>query len=204
MTSKQLKKGRKLGLGIAYSGVMSDLKHLGQGAFGALPLLLAWQGACLFPPPVDQAGSGNNLPPRILPLTLVPSPSEQPVLSKRECLTQFGASVEDPDDEVLYWKVFVDYWAGPEHQRSEVRVAAPGTIGDPVAIDFTTDPGDFAVDDTIAHSVELFLADRPFVDDGGLSGGRELVETSNDPQDQGQVDRFIWSFSFDESLAQCP
>ncbi len=155
-------------------------------------------GACLLPPPVDQAGTGENLPPRILPLTLVPSPSDQPVLTKRECMAEFGASLEDPDGDTLYWRVFVDYWAGSEHQRPEVRQLSPDPTGDAKAIRFQTSAEDFNVDDAILHTIELYVADRAFVDDGGLSGGRALIE------EDGQVDRFIWYFDFEETLAQCP
>ena len=152
--------------------------------------------SCLVPPPLEAVPRPDNRPPRIRPESLEPSPTIEPQTLPAGCPEQFllfEASIEDPDGDMLHWRVFVDYFAASAEQREpdieEVQVE-PDLAA---LISFTVDPSDpFRA--TNPHSVELYVADRPF--DLGLTEvqGRDL----EDPE--GLTDTFVWTINLDPGL----
>lgn len=154
--------------------------------------------ACLLPPPVDEAETVPNLPPRIEPDSLTPAPTEGVKNMTTLCPPyQFFAELTDPDpDDTLYWRVFLDYnlQQVPNLLATEIRSTMPG-----VTINFDVDPNDprFQTSGTFTavHTVELFIADRPFTNVARQPYARS-VETD------GLTDSFMWAIDL-SNTAEC-
>jgi len=154
--------------------------------------------ACLLPPPLEQAAPAENQPPRILPQNLVPGPTLRPPVLPAGCpeTQPFQASVIDPDGDTIHWRVFVDYWA--DIDRSPTPDSVQADADNPRPIEFAPDRS--AYSDFSPHTVELYIADRPFREGRFDQEGRILT----DPD--GLVDTFIWSVTLDDNLdpLYCP
>jgi hypothetical protein len=157
--------------------------------------------ACLLPPPVEQLPVADNSPPRILPGSLNPGPSQRPTEVADACPDldedgAFSASVFDPDGDTIYWRVFVDYYAGLNNETEVKQV--PADADNAQLIDFDLPQRkDFA--DENPHTVELLIADRQFIGGRVDNEGRELVD------EVGLTDSFVWPVVLDEFRDQlCP
>jgi len=146
--------------------------------------------ACLLPPPLEQIPPPDNLPPRILPQNLVPGPILGPTTLPDACpeIQQFQAAVADPDGDAIHWRVFIDYYADIDRDPdpTEVQVEA----GSALPITFVTDRLSYT--NTNPHTVELYIADRPFREGRLNLEGRVLIDEA------GLVDTFIWTVVLDE------
>lgn len=154
--------------------------------------------ACLLPPPVEEAHVVPNQPPRIEPDSLTPAPTEGVKEMTTQCPPyQFFAEITDPDvGDTLYWRVFLDYnlQQVPNLLATEIRSASPGST-----ITFDVDPNDprFQTSGTFTavHTVELFIADRPFSTVARQPYARS-VETP------GLTDSFMWAINL-SNTEQC-
>ncbi len=164
-----------------------------------MTVLYCMVSGCLVPPPVEQIGSFANQPPRIITRSLLPPPNHRPLRMQVSCLQdlQFTASVEDPDFDTIYYKIFVDHWANPGQNARVIRLEAPPD-GSARSFQFTESIANFTEQAEGIHTVELYVADRPFIGDGAdtQNAGRAVA-------DDGEVDSFVWTLVFDET-AQCP
>lgn len=154
---------------------------------------------CLIPPPLEQELIPDNLPPRILPQNLEPGFSKIPISLIEQCPEQqsFGATVVEPDDDVFYYRVFVDY-ASPGSDQFPEPIEQATEPNRPVPIQFNVGKNAF-VSESNPHTVELFVSDRPFRQGLIDPPGRVL----NDPD--GLTDTFIWTVILDPSQnALCP
>lgn len=146
--------------------------------------------ACLLPPPLDQFPPPENQPPRILPQNLQPGPTRGPTILPDACpeIKPFQATISDPDGDAIHWRVFVDYHKDIDRdpQPTEVQIEA----GSVLPITFLTYRVSYA--STNPHTVELYIADRPFEEGRLDQEGRILVDET------GLVDIFIWTVVLDE------
>lgn len=152
---------------------------------------------CLLPPPLEEVSLPRNSPPRILPQTLVPAPSSGPERVLQSCLEQaiFSASLTDPDGDTLYWRVFVDYFTSQADRSPAIteELVLPDV---PSPISLNLEEAMFSSEVT-HHTVELFVADRPFATGSVSLEGRILAE------DEGLFDSFVWPVILDEDPAEC-
>ncbi|MEK7704787.1 MAG: hypothetical protein AAB426_07485 [Myxococcota bacterium] len=164
-----------------------------------LPLLLVGASACLLPPPITELPAEQNQPPRIEPTSLRWDPTDGPRTMSTHCASyRFYALVSDPDaEDTLYWRVFVDYHRDRNPLETEEHVLDP-QAGDR-SLSFSVDPqGDtrFGVAEgrlAQAHTVELFVADRPFYQD-------ERPPLARAVEDGGEVDSFIWTVELSDAV----
>lgn len=164
----------------------------------ALTCLMAG-AACLIPPPLEPEPEQVNRPPRILPDNLSPAPTELPVFLPEACPDQgalFEAVLTDDDGDTLYARVFVDYATATANREPEPTVlqTEPNT-----GVSFQFSPNRLSyVGTNNPHTVELFVADRPFRDDAAEIEGRALTD------EQGLTDSFVWTVVLDPgSNLQC-
>lgn len=150
------------------------------------------------PPPLDEIPPPVNRPPRILPQNLAPAPTYAPPTVAAACPETLGfkASLTDPDGDIIYWRVFIDYFADINREPPEKELIVEGSQSAP--IQFNIDDA-ASLGDTNPHTVELYVADRPFAYGQLVPQGRVLID------DQGLVDTFVWTIEIDERLdSTCP
>ena len=162
--------------------------------FISLCIILA---ACVMPAPVDEEFGLVNMPPRILTDRVNPSPIGGPVLLDPCEERTFYAVIEDPDfGDTLYWRVFVNYHRNNNPLDVAVNQVAVTSTSANISLSFIVDPNDdlFALQSGYSniHSVELYIADRPFDSVGFEPQGRVLNA------DEGKTDSFVWPVFFEE------
>ncbi len=161
---------------------------------------------CLMPPGGDELPAIVNQPPRIIPGSLDPGPQLGPKVISTRCDAgySFVAQLTDPDEDTLFWRVFIDYYRDPRpYDSSEVQVLSPRP-NDPIRpIRFSIDPKDPRFGEpplfSVPHKVELLVSDRPFIED------LERQHAARTPQADGEVDSFVWAIELtDREDQQCP
>jgi hypothetical protein len=166
-------------------------RHLGTWlAYGVALMLGVSSISCILPPPGEELAPIENRPPRIRIDTLFPSATFG--LPRAHCVTAFQATIGDPDADTLYYRVFTDYGLGgdafPRIDTVTLDLALrEASITFPMPLDRTSGTG--------THTVELFVADRPFKDGQG-ENGRNLAE-------DGEFDSFLWPVEVNDNLT-CP
>ncbi len=171
-------------------------RRLARVVIGLL-LSLAVHASCVMPPPLEEITPPTNRPPRSLPQSLAPAPTILPPTEAAACPDRltFQASLSDPDGDIIYWRVFVDYYADLDREPEVEELVVEDD--QPTPIQFTVDSGSFS--ETNPHTVELYVADRPFAQGQLFAQGRVLTDT------EGLVDTFLWTLELDESLnVLCP
>lgn len=161
----------------------------------ALVTTVTFSHGCVLPPEVTSLEDVDNRPPRIVPRSLSPDPLEGPVQLGCEPRL-FFARLEDPDpDDVLYWRVFVNFDRDTDPFAAEVLTTR--AFGDSAVISFAVDPADerFVGDVGEAQTVELFVADREFIDD---PVGKPQAHT---PAEGALTASFIWPVVLTEECA---
>ncbi|MBJ80365.1 MAG: hypothetical protein CMH60_03520 [Myxococcales bacterium] len=164
---------------------------------------LALYSGCLLPPDIEPAAIVFNQPPRILPDSLTPDPTDGPKVMSTQCEQyQFFARIADPDAlDSLYYRVFLDYQAdiNPLDTNVETIEPDPENPQESYLISFVVYPTDlrFIGDGRIGetHTVELLLSDREFYSDEREPLARAIPE-------DGFTDSFIWPVVLSEE--SCP
>ena len=165
--------------------------------------LLLTYASCLMPPPIEPAEVVVNQPPRILPDSLTPDPTDGPKTMSTECEQyQFFARISDPDAyDSLYYRVFLDYQADINPLDTNIETITPDPENPQLSylISFVIYPNDlrFIGDGRIGetHTVELFLSDREFYSDEREPLARAIDE-------EGFTDSFMWPVALNEE--SCP
>lgn len=173
------------------------------------PALVALGGVtgCLMPPGIEPAPDAFNQPPRIIPDSLTPDPTNGPKLMSTGCSSYpFFARITDPDRaDTLYWRVFVDYHRDEAPSLSPIQtlIPDPGSLVEVDLIQFSISPNDelFSTGGQPGdepHTVELLISDRPFDSSAISPEGRVLSD------DAGLTDSFIWSVHLTDDSHPCP
>lgn len=154
--------------------------------------------ACLIPPPLEPVPRPDNRPPRIVPDRLAPGPTVEPQVLPDACpeVQEFQASLEDPDGDTLYWRVFVDYFAGGDREPQPQEVQVEPDLAARIAFTVPRTSGYRSIN---PHAIELYVADRPFAVGPIDNQGRQL----DDPD--GLTDTFVWTVTLDPARnGDCP
>lgn len=158
----------------------------------ALVCALILTGGCLLPPPVEQIVSGENRAPLIVARSLQPSPGRR-LLIDDTCVSKirFDFAVDEPDGDLIYWRVLLDHWSDPQasDQNSIVTKVDAPVDGSVLSQSFNVSSSDFSSDPNGVHTIELLVADSAFLNngDGGPNAGRALERPD------GEFDTFVWT-----------
>jgi hypothetical protein len=156
-------------------------------------ILISLSG-CLLPPPIDEGDPVDNHSPRIVPESLSPTPpgEDMSILCPPY---SFRATVSETDrEDTLYWRVFIDYERNLDADRvGGVHGELPPTnTGSTRLVFFEIDannehfrPTEVRGKFDVPHTVELLVADRPFIDSIEPIG--KFVE------DPGETDSNNWT-----------
>ncbi|MBN1960172.1 MAG: hypothetical protein JW841_04440 [Deltaproteobacteria bacterium] len=133
--------------------------------FCAVVPCLSFLSGCLLPPDADYV-EPKNQPPRITRPD--PNPTLDFVIHGCGFSRTYAASIFDPDSIDLYWRVFVDY------QRDDNQEPQNGSSETGARVSFEIQDSDprFRGGTSVAHVVELMVADQPF----DAPTGRSLPE----------------------------
>lgn len=162
--------------------------------------------ACVFPPPIDEGGTTRNLAPRIVAESLLPDPASQPLQMSTRCSRyDFVARVHDPDpSDAIHWRVFINYYRTADSARLATPIETVfADVADPLAsrlLSFSVDPREVASGSarpTQPNMVELFISDRPFLNDETKPVARAVEK------DAGTAS-FIWPIEVTDADLACP
>jgi hypothetical protein len=154
---------------------------------------------CLLPPGVNEREPEANRAPRIV-LDLV-----DPRIDEEATVTcsgvRYEASIEDADEgDEIWFRVFYDYPSASDAFRLYFapRKAVVNSVGGLFTASFLVRANEAPFKSPLVgtHSVELFVADRPFADEQEPELG--LVGRQIDDPD-GRTASFIWAAQINET-----
>lgn len=167
-------------------------------------VVLTFSSGCILPPPIEEVAVPVNNPPRILPDQLSPVPTDGPAFLSVNCdSVHFFAALSDPDGDVLYWRVFINYHSYPQPVRVDIEQPDVNQPTRRRSIQFQIDPSDarFGTDPIgRPHMVELLVADQPFYEDERPPVARAVTE--DEYGEPGLTDSFIWTVGLEDT--PCP
>lgn len=144
---------------------------------------LAWSvclglAGCLLPPPVEEIPAPVNEAPMIEYDNLSPSPADGVQVYSTRCRSYrlFGELTDPNTTDTLYVRVFIDYAIDPRPETTEIIELLPQTGITSRFFEFEIDPLNERFRGLGPHTVELFVADRPFFDDERVPKGRAVPD----------------------------